>query len=130
MKQCSRCGEEKPKAEFPVRNKAKGTVFAACKQCTRLQQDHWRHANKEVVNKKALARNVGLTLDQYNALDLSSCAVCRGQLNSTTNKAFLDHDHATGLFRGVLCRGCNSALGFARDNPETLRALALYLEGR
>ena len=41
-----------------------------------------------------------------------------------------DHDHITGKFRGWLCNGCNSALGFAYDDPATLRALAEYLEQR
>jgi hypothetical protein len=40
----------------------------------------------------------------------------------------LDHCHLTGAFRGWLCSQCNSALGFARDEPALLRALAAYLE--
>lgn len=39
-----------------------------------------------------------------------------------------DHDHGTGKHRGWLCHGCNSALGFAGDNPQILQALAKYLE--
>lgn len=39
-----------------------------------------------------------------------------------------DHDHQTGAFRGWICDRCNSALGMAQDSPETLRALARYLE--
>lgn len=128
MKACSKCGESKPLGMFPVRNKTKGTVYAGCKACAKAQQTRWRHANKAYVNKYSVANNVGLTLAEYDALDLSACAVCQVELNSTSNKAFLDHDHVTGKFRDVLCRGCNSALGFARDNTATLRALAEYLE--
>lgn len=39
-----------------------------------------------------------------------------------------DHCHASGKFRGWLCYGCNLTLGHAKDSPETLRALADYLE--
>jgi hypothetical protein len=39
-----------------------------------------------------------------------------------------DHDHVTGAFRGWLCHHCNVALGMVKDNPTTLRALAVYLE--
>lgn len=53
----------------------------------------------------------------------SSCTVC-----GITSRVVYDHDHNTGEFRGFLCRGCNSALGFAKDNPHTLRELANYLE--
>lgn len=41
--------------------------------------------------------------------------------------AVVDHDHVTGKVRGLLCRQCNSALGFAGDNPERLERLARYL---
>ncbi len=51
------------------------------------------------------------------------CEVCNSQ-----TKAHIDHDHATGKVRGILCHGCNVTLGHAFDNPVTLRALAVYLE--
>lgn len=41
-----------------------------------------------------------------------------------------DHDHVTGNSRGWLCKSCNSALGFAHDNPAILINLALYLRQR
>jgi hypothetical protein len=42
----------------------------------------------------------------------------------------LDHDHATGRFRGWICRPCNLALGIVRDKPNKLKWLADYLEQR
>jgi hypothetical protein len=39
-----------------------------------------------------------------------------------------DHDHVTGKFRGWICLNCNRAIGLAKDNPETLRMMAQYLE--
>ena len=40
----------------------------------------------------------------------------------------VDHCHATGQIRGILCNNCNRAAGLACDNPKILRALARYLE--
>lgn len=40
----------------------------------------------------------------------------------------LDHDEKFKKFRGILCNGCNSAIGHASDNPERLKAAAVYLE--
>ena len=40
----------------------------------------------------------------------------------------IDHDHITGVVRGLLCFNCNAALGLFSDNPEWLRIAALYLE--
>ena len=57
----------------------------------------------------------------------NACAICKvdypGQRNWNA-----DHDHKTGLFRGVLCQRCNHAIGLLRENPTIVRAAADYLE--
>ena len=43
---------------------------------------------------------------------------------------YWDHNHETDMFRGWLCAGCNLAIGHAKESPEILRKLAIYLEER
>lgn len=42
----------------------------------------------------------------------------------------VDHDHVTGKIRGLLCRGCNTALGHIYDDKERLIGLIEYLKAR
>jgi len=62
------------------------------------------------------------------------CVVCGREnsgyvKNGEYTRMYVDHDHATGKIRGLLCRTCNSAIGFAQDNPEILEKLSKYLRG-
>ena len=57
------------------------------------------------------------------------CAVCG--INPGDNpyaRLNVDHCHTTGKVRELLCGGCNGAMGLVKDNPDTLRKLADYLE--
>lgn len=54
------------------------------------------------------------------------CALCSVALaDILSRRVHVDHDHATGKVRGVLCVSCNTALGKLGDGEEgLLRALA------
>jgi len=53
------------------------------------------------------------------------CAIC-GCVPG--NKKFaIDHDHKTDKIRGLLCFGCNVAVGFLRDDLELMFCAAEYV---
>jgi hypothetical protein len=52
------------------------------------------------------------------------CAICRAQ----PPRLIVDHCHVSGYVRGLLCQACNQAIGFFRDQPDTMRAAAAYVE--
>jgi len=61
------------------------------------------------------------------------CRICgsEGYVVARNGKAKLaiDHDHLTGLIRGLLCPKCNQALGLFDDNIGNLQKAIEYLEG-
>lgn len=70
----------------------------------------------KVYNKKKLEEIAGRPKSDL-------CEVC-----NQPGKICFDHCHNENKFRGWICDSCNRALGHAKDNPEILRSLALYLE--
>lgn len=54
------------------------------------------------------------------------CAVCTEPLGRG-HKTHVDHDHATGKTRGLLCHRCNRGIGQFRDNAGLLTTAAAYL---
>ena len=57
------------------------------------------------------------------------CAICRTNLTFTKgdDSVNVDHCHATGHVRGLLCQSCNKGLGFFLDNLDILQRAAEYL---
>lgn len=71
----------------------------------------------------------GLMPGEYGKLYLAQggrCAICR-RATGATRKLSVDHDHATGLARGLCCRPCNDLLGHLRDDVEAARRIVAYL---
>lgn len=79
----------------------------------------------------------GLSPDAYQRI-LSRqggvCAIClRPESRSRNGKTAVlavDHSHASGAVRGLLCFACNVGLGAFRDSADRLRAAAHYLDHR
>lgn len=68
-----------------------------------------------------------LTIERYEALLAQHdgcCWICLQEANPPC----VDHCHRTQKVRGILCRGCNTAIGRMGDDPSLLRAAAAYLE--
>ena len=76
-------------------------------------------------------RNYGVPLGWFESQlkrQNGACAIC-GTTEPQGKKPWaIDHCHDTKVVRKILCCKCNLMLGHAKDNPETLRAAAEYLE--
>lgn len=73
-------------------------------------------------------KTYGISLKERNRILRGQGYRCAGCRSKKDGHWHTDHCHRSGKVRGVLCRPCNIALGFARDKPATLRRLASYLE--
>lgn len=78
----------------------------------------------------------GLTVEQLVKIkSITACQAC-----GSTRNLHTDHDHSCPFhksvrmcpmcIRGILCNGCNSALGHVLESADTLRALITFIEGK
>jgi formate dehydrogenase maturation protein FdhE len=112
MKFCPDCGQSKPVSEFHARIKRKGVLQSQCKPCVGIRLRMATYA---------------LDRDAVVSMMARPCDVC-GTKPEDVRQIHIDHCHDSGAVRGVLCNGCNTALGLARSDPTILRALADYVE--
>lgn len=98
----------------------------------------WNKANpdkvKAIRQRHALRARIKTDLAWYGAGDRlerhaaqgGACAICRTPEPNPT-RLHMDHCHATGRVRGLLCGGCNRGLGLFKDRPDLLLAAAEFL---
>lgn len=93
---------------------------------------HWRaevRRRKAESHEKRVQETYGLAKGEYAQLyefQGGLCALCR-RATGASRRLSVDHDHATGAVRGLLCRPCNTLLGHARDKVEFFRRCLRYL---
>jgi hypothetical protein len=72
-------------------------------------------------------KKYGMTIAQFDAMFSAQdgrCAICR---ETSATRLCIDHDHATGRVRKLLCHSCNVGLSRFRDNPALLEKAAEYI---
>lgn len=140
---CARCGVQ-PRLSY----------HSYCGACKRSYSAEWKAANKDKVaasnrrykanrptdrkperskdphrqRKNHLKHKYGLTLEEWRDIYDEQGGVCPGCRQPLVDRTpCVDHDHATGAVRGILCVRCNSGMGLLSDDPETLERLVVYL---
>jgi hypothetical protein len=124
-KWCPDCEQVLPLAQF-VRTVASSSGYSAyCKPCHTTRS---RKSREKVGGSRTyhLTRRYGITAAEADYLlerQQGLCAICRA-----AQAVHVDHDHATGAVRALLCFNCNGGLGQFKDDPNVLRAAAEYVE--
>lgn len=115
----------------PEKNREKGKRFREANP----------KAYREIDARTNLKRKYGISKEQYlqmlSAQD-GCCAICERPLISVFEVerpkpqaelvTRVDHDHATGKVRGLLCFSCNVGLGKFRDDKQLLLKAVRYLD--
>lgn len=92
----------------------------------------YRRLYPERKRATALRSNYGINPEEYDAI-LSAqgggCGICGSHTTGGKRPVRLnvDHCHASGAVRGILCAKCNKAIGLFDDDPDRLVKAADYL---
>lgn len=113
------------KREWYQKNKAYHKQYAV----TNYQRiaDNFRLSHVKRLYNLDAAAYFQMVVEQEN-----KCKIC-GKPETAKNKKgdirplCVDHCHATGIVRGLLCNRCNSGLGNFSDNEKLLEAAKQYL---
>lgn len=150
---CSRCGVEKDIDSFrlPKTSNGKpnvnGVRQSQCRPCNSENAQDWTRRNPErrltykrtydpsYHRARKLMKTYGISLDDYEyMLDRQGgvCAICSQPETVAYGGGegkFLqvDHCHATGLIRGLLCGCCNRGIGMFDDEMKFLPYAIVYL---
>jgi hypothetical protein len=124
QKWCPACQSAQPTSNFPANRSAADGLAGYCKPCHNAKGKATAKRLYGSTRDYHLRRRYGLTSADVDAMieaQGGTCATCNAK------PEHVDHDHATGKVRGVLCFNCNQALGNVRDSAETLTRLRSYL---
>lgn len=86
-------------------------------------------SKSERIRRSSLLQRYGLDLHDYYAMYVRQSGLCLGCHKRPDHTMHVDHDHATGEVRGLLCARCNSALSVV-ENHTLVRNLTEYLQGK
>lgn len=116
-KHCRSCDTVKPWSDWSRNVSASDGFQTRCRDCAAAASRRDHLSRSYGMSSEDLAHR----LSDQNGL----CIICL-----RAPAVHVDHDHATGEVRGMLCFPCNVAIGHLDDDPSRLRRAADYLDGR
>jgi hypothetical protein len=107
-----------------------------CKTCT--SEDKKREYSKNRENHKKRMRNAnlkrkyGIGQEDYEKKlheQNECCEICKRHISELKQKKLcVDHNHKTGIVRGLLCPSCNRLIGVSIEKTEILKSAIKYLD--
>ena len=92
------------------------------KKHKQLIKKYAKHPDYKARRRREHLRQLyGLTIEQFNSMLTAQdykCLLC--QVDLRIKMPTVDHDHKTGVIRGILCKGCNWRLGRYENVKESI----------
>lgn len=135
MRTCKKCKERKALENFTINKMCNPPFEHRCKKCTNEYKKKWENINPGRVRDSWLKSRFGMSLKEYSIIlnkQQGKCAICKQPEHEfvegqRVRSLAVDHNHATGAIRGLLCRRCNVSLGTFKDSKLLLKAAIKYL---
>lgn len=122
---CTGCKTSKHFSEYSKNKHGKHGLQPKCKACLLIQQRTRRANGDDTTYRYRYGKTTQELQEILNKQD-NKCAICKNVFMNRFNTV-VDHDHKTGLFRGFLCRKCNTGLGMFNDDKTLLKEAIKYL---
>lgn len=124
-KKCRDCGTHKGAAEFHANPRGRYGLHPYCMPCTAIRSKRAEEKRKVERGKYPRHRAPRGTYQRLLIEQGGTCAICGTP--PAAKRLAIDHCHDTGEIRGLLCAGCNLAIGRLGDNAEGVQRALDYL---
>lgn len=137
---CSVCKRRQRETDFTLENRRRDRRAYRCKTCAKKYRElprtremmtgyypTYRSKNAALIRLREIHRQYGISPEDYIRLESrfsGGCFICK-----TVPKRWLcvDHDHETGVVRGLVCDPCNNGLARFKEDQEVLSSAIEYL---
>jgi hypothetical protein len=138
MRTCTQCKCEKADTEFYMNGPR---LHAWCKICFCDLSHQVRERNlvkvrrydqgrswqrKGILNESGQPFQLG-DFDRLYQIQQGRCKICKKHSTEFKRNLAVDHEHKSGIVRGLLCHNCNRGLGSFQEEKVLLREAIKYL---
>lgn len=116
---------------------ANAAIQVFCSEKCRAADKRSKYTATQLVERSSygyrwrLMNSYGITIEQYQRIwadQYGLCAICFRSESEIGERLCVDHDHDTGIVRGLLCRKCNKAIGGFCELIERVERAAEYMK--
>ena len=127
---CPSCGETDIAKFYVDKNGRRSNKY--CSACHKEQCKKRWHQRPILDRQASRSYKYGITPEDFKRMHEAQkgrCAICNDE-PKTKRGLHVDHDHETGKVRGLLCHGCNVALGSFKEDVTLLNKAIEYIRSK